>query len=53
MSAIHTPEIVPRVELADLPAWRRVLLKGENLLLVIPLAAMVLLPVSNSVARIG
>jgi C4-dicarboxylate transporter, DctM subunit len=51
VSAIHTPELVPHVDLADLPGWRGVLLKAENLLLVVPLAAMVLLPVTEIILR--
>ena len=51
MSAIYTPELVPRLDPADLPGWRGVLLKSENLLLAVPLAAMVLLPVIEIILR--
>jgi C4-dicarboxylate transporter, DctM subunit len=51
MSGLRSPDLVPHVHLADLPGWRGILLKGENLLLVVPLAAMVLLPVTEIILR--
>ena len=51
MSAGHPSELVPRDGVADLPGWRGVLVKGENLLLVLPLLAMVLLPVTEIILR--
>src|SRR5512143_4237452 len=51
VSPMRSPELVPHVDLADLPGWRGVLLRCENLLLVVPLTAMVLLPVTEIVLR--
>src|SRR5512139_3627695 len=50
--AVHTPEFAAQSDLSALPRFNRLLIQGENLVVVVPLIAMVLLPVTEILLRI-
>jgi tripartite ATP-independent transporter DctM subunit len=51
-AAVHTPEFAGQADLTALPRHKRLFIRSENLLVVVPLIAMVLLPVTEIVLRL-